>query len=141
MELDDSLTISPAEWEIMRVIWTLKESTSKEIIDQVQMKNNWSDSTIKTLLRRLDKKGLLSVKKESHRFRYEAIYGENELMYKVTSNLLSHMCDMHKGALLERLLPEMQLFKKDIEELESELTKKAITAPDKVPCNCLHDMC
>ncbi|KRL81826.1 hypothetical protein FC36_GL001421 [Ligilactobacillus equi DSM 15833 = JCM 10991] len=50
--------ISSAEWEVMRVIWTLNSASSRQIIDQLQTKMNWSPSTVKTLLRRLTEKSL-----------------------------------------------------------------------------------
>ncbi len=31
-------TISTSEWEVMRVVWTLKQATSKNIIDNLQKK-------------------------------------------------------------------------------------------------------
>ncbi|WP_236585115.1 BlaI/MecI/CopY family transcriptional regulator [Companilactobacillus farciminis] len=55
--------ISSAEWQIMRIVWTLKHVTSSEIINLMQKKQTWSDSTIKTLITRLTKKNFLVVKK------------------------------------------------------------------------------
>lgn len=55
--------ISSAEWQIMRIVWTLKHVTSTEIINLMQQKQTWSDSTIKTLITRLTKKKFLSRKK------------------------------------------------------------------------------
>ncbi|GMA69927.1 hypothetical protein GCM10025879_11730 [Leuconostoc litchii] len=49
------LTIS--EWEIMRVIWTLGEATSNQIIHIMYSKKKWQPSTVKTLLNRILQKG------------------------------------------------------------------------------------
>ncbi|WP_369403870.1 BlaI/MecI/CopY family transcriptional regulator [Secundilactobacillus silagei] len=56
--------ITPSEWELMRIVWTKGKIYSRELIDLLQEKRSWSDSTIKTLLRRLVKKGLLTTEKK-----------------------------------------------------------------------------
>ena len=52
------LTISSAEWEVMRVLWAKGQATSSEIIAILAKKLDWSASTVKTLLGRLADKGL-----------------------------------------------------------------------------------
>ena len=61
-------TISNSEWEVMRIIWTLEPVNSTKVIQELQAKKNWSESTIKTLLRRLVKKNLLEPSKEGRHF-------------------------------------------------------------------------
>jgi Predicted transcriptional regulator len=49
-------TMSKAEWQVMRIIWTLGQATSKEVIDILERKTDWKSATIKTLIIRLQKK-------------------------------------------------------------------------------------
>ena len=59
------LEITPAEWQIMRVVWSLRQTTSSQIIEILQKKVDWKPATIKTLLRRLvDKKPYLPLVKD-----------------------------------------------------------------------------
>ncbi|WEV39176.1 CopY/TcrY family copper transport repressor [Lactobacillus sp. ESL0680] len=129
--------ISEAEWEVMRIVWTLGASHTGDIIKQLQAKKNWSESTIKTLMGRLVKKGLLKTRKDGRRFVYNATVTENQMMVQVTTEMMSHMCDMHKGQMLIEILKGMPLSKADIATIEQELNEKAATAPDMVDCNCL----
>lgn len=85
------MNISDAEWEVMRIIWTLDEVKSSEIIDQLSEKMSWTESTIKTLIRRLVDKGLVKIKKEGRAYIYSATVSENEMMYQVTKDMFSHM--------------------------------------------------
>lgn len=57
------MSISNAEWEIMRVVWTKEETTSSEILDILEDKTDWTASTVKTLLKRLVDKGYLSTQR------------------------------------------------------------------------------
>jgi len=129
--------VSEAEWEVMRIVWTLGEVHTGEIIEQLQIKKDWSESTIKTLMRRLVKKGLLRTRKEGRRFLYSATVSQSQMMIKVTTEMMNHMCDMHKGQLLIAIMKDVPLSKSDIATLENELKAKEDTAPDEVDCNCL----
>jgi predicted transcriptional regulator len=81
-------TISDSEWEAMRIIWTLEPVSSTKIIEKLQAKKDWSESTIKTLLRRLVKKNLLSTKKEGRRFVYTAKVNQTQVMAEAAQELL-----------------------------------------------------
>ncbi|WEV37598.1 CopY/TcrY family copper transport repressor [Lactobacillus sp. ESL0677] len=133
--------ISEAEWEVMRIVWTLGATHTGDIIKQLQAKKDWSESTIKTLMGRLVKKGLLKTRKDGRRFVYTATVTENQMMVQVTTEMMSHMCDMHKGQMLIEILHGMPLSQDDIAIMEQELAQKAKTAPKMVDCNCLsvHD--
>ena len=61
--------LSGAEWEIMRIVWTLGEAKSTEIVHLMQQSKKWTASTIKTLLRRLVAKGASEVYLPSHHCR------------------------------------------------------------------------
>ena len=80
--------ISSAEWQIMRIVWTLKHVTSSEIINLMQKKQTWSDSTIKTLITRLTKKEFLSRKKEQGRYIYSSTVAEQDTMNEYANSLL-----------------------------------------------------
>ena len=85
--------ISDAELEIMRVLWQSEDALPvSEIRKRLKEKTNWEDTTIKTLVNRLVKKG--AVTQESRKVYYyrpavsEAEYGRNatdELIEKVYS--------------------------------------------------------
>ena len=140
LKTQNELNISDAEWEVMRIVWTLKEAGSSQIINQLQEKNNWTESTIKTLLRRLCQKGYLKTEKDGRKFIYSATVGQTEMMYEETKALLDKMCDMHKGQLLIKLMKDMPISKSDLKTLNKEIIKKEKSAPDKIACNCLPGM-
>ena len=51
--MTEQIEISNAEWEVMRVIWTLGQATSRQLIEIMEVKQNWKPATTKTLLGRL----------------------------------------------------------------------------------------
>ncbi|OZG54672.1 BlaI/MecI/CopY family transcriptional regulator, partial [Aeriscardovia aeriphila] len=74
--------ISPSEWELMRVVWTEGPSKAKTLVENMSKKSQWSESTTKTLLRRLVSKGILTTKSvEGQRgFLYTPTVAEKEAM-------------------------------------------------------------
>lgn len=132
-------TISDSEWEVMRIIWTLEPVSSTQIIHELQAKKDWSESTIKTLLRRLVQKNLLSTKKEGRHFVYTAKINQTQVMAETAQELLNRMCDMHKGEVLLQLLADSSISKNDLEKMKQKISEKEKNAPAKVPCNCLPD--
>lgn len=49
--------ISKAEWQILNVLWKRGESSNREVFDDLQ--NDWTYSTVKTVVDRMHRKGLL----------------------------------------------------------------------------------
>ena len=66
--MSETLNISDAEWEVMRVVWASGEATSQGIAQVLKGKRGWSQSTVKTLIGRLTAKGYLEAQKEARRF-------------------------------------------------------------------------
>ena len=132
--------MSTAEWSIMRIIWTLGEATSNQVINAIQQEKDWTESTIKTLLRRLVEKTALSTSKEGRKFIYHPTIAEGDAMKATASDMFNNMCDMRKGSVIADLVQTSPLSKADIENLQQLLAEKAKTAPDMVECNCMPGM-
>lgn len=60
--------ISDSEWEIMRVIWTLGQTTAQEITQILADSMDWKPATIKTLLGRLVKRSDLDRTRRKNSF-------------------------------------------------------------------------
>lgn len=130
-------TISDSEWEIMRIIWTIEPVSSTKIIQELQAKKDWSESTIKTLLRRLVNKNLLNTTKEGRHFVYSAKVNQAQVMTEAAQELLDRMCNMHKGDVILQLLADSPISKSDLAKMKQVINQKEKTAPEMVPCNCL----
>lgn len=129
--------ITPAEWELMRIVWTLGEVTSHQLITLLQRKRDWSESTIKTLLSRLVKKGLLATAKAKRPFLYRATVSELTAMAESADTLFNHLCAMKRGATLKQLVEELPLTQADVASLQAVLAQKAKVAPEVIACDCL----
>ena len=64
-------TVSPAETEILRLVWRLGSATVQDICDVLPKERSVGYATVQTLLRRLEKKGYIchEAKGKAHLFR------------------------------------------------------------------------
>ncbi|MCI1902315.1 MAG: CopY/TcrY family copper transport repressor [Bifidobacteriaceae bacterium] len=129
--------ITPSEWELMRIIWTSGEIPTRDIIALAQQKRDWSESTIKTLLARLTKKGYLTATAKNRKFFYTASIRETTAMDDAASNLFDHLCSMKKGGAIINLVENQKMTRADIETLQNVLERKLKTAPESIACDCL----
>lgn len=133
--------ISGAEWQIMRIVWTLGEVTSKQIIEIMKKKADWSDSTIKTLIARLTKKEFLERNRDTGTYLYSATVSELDTMDQQATVIFKNFCAHKVGKVLENVLENVELSKSDIQQIQSVLTDKLVSAPEEVECDCLPEGC
>lgn len=111
--------ITDSELEIMRILWAAGDPLPIAAIRQTLEKTSaWESSTIKTLLRRLCEKGVVSsIKKDV--FYYSTKVTENEYNEYMTQILINRLYRGSAKNLVASLVSENKLDKNDIEELRS----------------------
>ncbi|NLY62521.1 MAG: CopY/TcrY family copper transport repressor [Erysipelothrix sp.] len=129
--------ISGAEWEVMKVIWSLEEATSKSVGQVLKEKQNWESPTTKTLLGRLVKKGYLETEKVGNYFIYHPTISESEGSSEKISEAVASVCSRKVGASIAKIIEENQLSKADFELITKALANKDLV--DNVKCKCLGD--
>jgi len=137
VEAQTKIEISDAEWEVMRVAWTLNQVTSSQVAEIMVEKMGWKTATVKTLLGRLVKKGALRVEKNGRAFTYYPAVEEQPSMDEAVGTLFGHLCQMRVGQTLTDLVEQLDLSQADIADLQAALVKKAQVAPATIDCNCV----
>lgn len=135
------VTVSAAEWEIMRVVWANEAVTSRKVIDTLADKMEWKESTIKTLIGRLVEKDALQTVKEGRKYIYTALISEEDTVKSYSEDILSRVCNKDNGKVVRNLIEDATLSQKDIAELMDLLQEKAVSAPDEVACDCAVGQC
>ncbi|MCU9532979.1 CopY/TcrY family copper transport repressor [Streptococcus sp. CSL10205-OR2] len=134
-------SISDAEWEVMRVIWTYHETTSKEIINVLGPKKDWSTSTIKTLLARLVEKEFVSSYRQGKHYVYSSLISEDEAQFSELKKAFSRICQKKHADLLLKLLDDTLMTQADVQIFSDKLTEKKENTVDEVYCNCVPGQC
>ena len=71
-KLKDLPNLSPAEWEIMRVMWDHGPMAARDVYAEISKSQTWSSVTVKTLLRRIVKKGWIDYDQIGNCYLYRA---------------------------------------------------------------------
>ena len=135
------MTISNAEWDIMRVVWAQERVTSSAILTILNQKLQWTSSTIKTLLKRLVDKGYLATEKGGKGFVYSALISEQEAIYHQVDELFDKFCPTKHLDIIRHVITRTDMTLDDIEQLQELLEAKKATAVDEVTCTCIPGQC
>lgn len=131
--------ISSAEWEVMRVLWTKGETTSTEITTILSTKQDWSASTVKTLLGRLADKGYLTSRREGRTYLYQAVLNEEEANLTAVQEVLSKICLTKHSQLLGKLIQQTPMTEEQMKGLQDLLASKV--SVERVQCDCQPGQC
>lgn len=138
-------TVSDAEWEVLRVLWTLDSATSREVSEHFKQIKNWEPATTKTLISRLVKKGFVTADKEDKAYIYRPVVSEKEGTHKRIFEAFDSICAQEIGNTLNKILQHYDLSHADKQQLLETLNHK--NTVDVVACNCVstcqceNDMC
>ena len=112
--------ISDAELEVMNILWREKQPVPfSSIRTELHNKMGWEKSTIATLLRRLQKKGAISIQEKEIRYYMPNITKEDYIMLKKktlidklyegsTKNFVAALCQ--NGELTEADIDELKMY-------------------------------
>ena len=108
--------IAEAEWKVMEILWQESMLTIGEIRTRLA-DTGWSDSTIKTLVRRLTQKGVLNIDDTEDQFRYFPAVNETECKQKETRNLVDRIYHGSVKLLMANLVSDSNLTEEETKQL------------------------
>lgn len=135
------LNISIAEWEIMRIVWANEPVTGREVIDYLQDITEWKEGTIKSMMNRLQTKGMIEAEVDTKPFRYRANVSENEANLIEGESFMDRICAKDRVNLIAHFIQGNELSKDQINDLMTMLENKLVNAPDEVECTCPVGQC
>lgn len=139
--MTEEIEITEAEWEVMRVIWTEKETTSKEISEILENEKSWKPATTKTLIGRLKKKEMITAKKEGRRNIYSPAVSEEDSIHQRMEDILNDICNTNVGKVVSRVVTEAPISQSEIDALIEQLEEKKKGAPESIECQCAPGQC
>jgi len=112
--------ISQAELNIMDVLWDSDaELLAKSVMAKVPDHIEWSEATVKTLLRRLAEKGFVTHRPDGRRFLYKAVISRSEYAERATNQLIDRLFGGKFSTMIAQMADSRGLSDKDIQDLEA----------------------
>ncbi len=116
--------VSPAETEILRLVWQLDKATVQDVCNKLPAKRKIAYATVQTLLRRLEKKGYIKhrIRGKAHVF-FAAVKSENVIKRSV-NDFLDRLFGGDPIPLMQYLAEHGKIDAGDIEKLKQLAGKK-----------------
>lgn len=114
--MDRLQTVTPSEWPIMELLWE-SPKTLMELVSTLTQQMGWSKSTITTMVRRMDDKGLITFHMEGRTKIFRPAVSKEEVTARDADSLLRRAYNGSVGMLVSAMASTNRLTKQDIEEL------------------------
>jgi BlaI family penicillinase repressor len=116
--------ITEAEWEVMNVLWERSPLTAIEVAEALQPKMHWHPKTVKTLLGRLVRKGVLGYRTEGNRYVYSPAIPRRSYVREESASFLERVFGGETAPMLVHFVRNTRLSADEIEELRRLLDEK-----------------
>lgn len=120
----DSLQISPAEWDVMGVVWETGPVTAADVIARLSDSHDWNHRTIRTLLARLVEKGALTYDVAGKAYIYRPRVTRKQCVRQESRSFMNKVFGGDVGALLVHFVQDADLDPDELERLRNLLAAK-----------------
>ena len=115
--------LTPAEWNIMKIVWELGDGTSRGVHEIAGKRHDWAPSTVKTILNNLVNKGFLKAKLDGNRYIYTPTKPAIKTLTEAADAFMDKAVDGVQGQLLCYMAEKTNLSQEDVDALQSLLDK------------------
>ena len=118
------MKISPAEWEVLNVLWDRAPATAADVFAALPQDKDWHAKTVNTFLARLVEKGVLEVRREGRSNVYVPKKTREQCIKAEGQSFLNRVFRGAFGPMLLHFVENAELTKDEIRELERLLRNK-----------------
>ncbi|KAA3608122.1 MAG: BlaI/MecI/CopY family transcriptional regulator [Planctomycetota bacterium] len=97
------------QFAIMRVLWERREATASEVHAALLAERGLAPTTIATMLKKMEAKGVVDHRTEGRRFIYRPLVQEREVRRSMVRDLVSRLFQGDATALVNHLVTEKEL--------------------------------
>jgi BlaI family penicillinase repressor len=116
--------MSPAETEVLRLVWQCQEATVQQVYDALPATRKVAYVTVATLLRRLERKGYLRHRVRGKAFLYVPAAKKEDVVRRTISDLVERLFGGNPVPLMQHLAQHSGITDADIERLKKLAKKK-----------------
>lgn len=120
--MEKQAVLSASEWKIMELLWQ-RPYTLMELVAELGQTIGWSKSTVATMLRRMEEKGIISYTEQGRTKMFSPALSREDVAARETNSLLRRAYNGSIGMLVNAMAQRNDLTKEDIEELYEILRK------------------
>lgn len=112
-------TLGELQHAIMCVLWTNGEATTAAVHDALYAERGLAPTTIATMLRKMEDKGVVTHRVEGRQFVYRPAVSEDEVRSSMVGELLERLFAGDPAALVSHLVADREIDHEEIERLRA----------------------
>ena len=109
---------------ILKVLWDKHEATVATVLENLEGASNLAYTTIATMLRKKETRGLVSHRAEGRSYMYSARVASNDVSRSMTDHLLDRLFEGSLVDAVNHLLTEREVSSGELEALERLILEK-----------------
>jgi predicted transcriptional regulator len=113
-----TIPISDAESLVMEVLWRGQRLNADEVVATLASQHDWQETTVKTLLNRLLKKGAISAEKDGRRYLYSAVLKREQWVAAESKSMIDRLFGGRIAPLVAHFGKQRKMSKADLDELK-----------------------
>ena len=113
-----SITLTPAELRLMRIIWDRGESTVAEMVSTIPESEALAYNSVLTTIRILETKGYVSHRQEGRAFLFTTCIGEEEASRSEVRHVLQRFFGNSRERLLLSMLGDEEISLEELKRLK-----------------------
>ena len=111
------MPITEAESAVMEVLWARSPLAAEDVFEALSGNRDWQETTVKTLLNRLLRKGAVRATREGRRYFYTPVLQREAWLLGESQGLLERLFDGRVAPLVSHFSRHRKLSRKDIADL------------------------
>ncbi|SPE43529.1 Transcriptional repressor, CopY family [Candidatus Sulfopaludibacter sp. SbA3] len=116
--------LSDLEHQLMEILWKSGPGTAEQIREALAPKHALKDSTIRTVLKRLQEKGYVTHKIEGKAFVYSGVEKPRNVAVRAVRQILDRFCDGSLEQLLVGLVENEVVDRAELQQLARKVARR-----------------
>jgi BlaI family penicillinase repressor len=123
--------LTDLENDVMHAVWNLAPCTVEVVHQVISRKHNLKETSTRTLLRRLEKKGYLKHESDGRAYVYHAVEPARSLAARAVKQIIDRLCRGSVEELVSGMVEAKVLSEKEMKQLENVVRGRKSKDPSK----------
>jgi predicted transcriptional regulator len=116
-------TLAPQELEIMKVVWSRRSATVRDVYEELRARRGIAYTTVMTMMNILERKGHLKKREKGRSFLYRPARPKRQVVGAMVREFLDRVFGGSAEPLLVQLVQDRRLTERDLAELARRIRK------------------
>ena len=117
-DMSSTVSLTDLQLAIVRILWDKGECTVLEVQEALAPERKLAQTTVATILTRLEKRKIVRHQSKGRLFVYKALVTESQVRRSMVSDLTALLFDGSPAALISHLLSEKEINASDLDEVK-----------------------